>query len=155
MDMSMAATTDGTMRLAGGTEKTGSRSPGLPLAGLDLGPGRRRVTQQDVDVFQALVGGAPPHVDADTAPHLPQRESAPIPLRPGDHPAHPVRKVLARIPRVVCLQLADCYQGVTQRIGGPDLSDVGSWLRRVSVGCWQKVQDARTGWADGQRRRSA
>jgi hypothetical protein len=62
------------------------------------------------------------------------------------HPHYGMRRFFARLPRVLYLQLADCYQGVSERVGGPDLGDVGSWVRQVSYGARRKLTDARASW---------
>jgi hypothetical protein len=117
----------------------------IPPNGIDLGPGRRRVFQQDLDVFQALVGGGPPSVEvpgmaADDAHGHPDPADADVPpsVPLGARTLKPAR----RLTRVLILQLADCYTGVAARVGGPDWADLGSWVRRISRDARRKVVDA-------------
>lgn len=116
----------------------------LPPNGIDLGPGRRRVFQQDLDLFQALVGGGPPAVDVPPADVFgrPDPANADVPAAGslGGRALQPAR----RLTRVLMVQLADCYAGVAARVGGPDWADLGSWVRRISRDARRKVVDAGT-----------
>jgi hypothetical protein len=122
------------------------RSPGrptshIPPAGLDFGPGRRRVTRQDLVMYQALVGGPPQTVRARAvvgAGHV--ASNHPRPSAPGNAPGRRTRKAwLPRVSKVLVLQLTDCYQGLSQRIGHPEL---GEWLWRVSNDARRKIAQA-------------
>jgi hypothetical protein len=122
------------------------RSPGrptshIPPAGLDFGPGRRRVTRQDLVMYQALVGGPPQTVRARAvvgAVHVASNHARPS--APGNAPGRRTRKAwLPRVSKVLVLQLTDCYQGLSQRIGHPEL---GEWLWRVSNDARRKIAQA-------------
>jgi hypothetical protein len=122
------------------------RSPGrptshIPPAGLDFGPGRRRVTRQDLVMYQALVGGPPQTVQARAvvgAGHVASNHARPS--APGNAPGRRTRKAwLPRVSKVLVLQLTDCYQGLSQRIGHPEL---GEWLWRVSNDARRKIAQA-------------
>jgi hypothetical protein len=116
----------------------------IPPNGIDLGPGRRRLFQQDLDLFQALVGGGTPPVDAEgaaadayadpTESKVVAKSNTPL----GGRAFQPAR----RLTRVLVLQLADCYTGLAARVGGPDWADLGSWVRRISRDARRKVVDA-------------
>ena len=122
------------------------RSPGrptshIPPAGLDFGPGRRRVTRQDLVMYQALVGGPPQTVQARAvvgAGHVASNHARPS--APGNAPGRRTRKAwLPRVSKVLVLQLTDCYQGLSQRMGHPE---VGAWLLRVSSDARRKIVQA-------------
>ena len=46
---------------------------------------------------------------------------------------------LPRVSKVLVLQLTDCYQGLSQRMGHPEL---GAWLWRVSSDARRKIARA-------------
>jgi hypothetical protein len=128
------------------------RSPGrptshIPPAGLDFGPGRRRVTRQDLVMYQALVGGPPQTVQARAvvgAGHVASNRQRP-PTPANAQGGRRARKAwLPRVSRVLVLQLTDCYQGMSQRIGHPE---VGEWLWRVSNNARRKIAQAHARFA--------
>jgi hypothetical protein len=62
------------------------------------------------------------------------------PSAPGNAPGRRTRKAwLPRVSKVLVLQLTDCYQGLSQRIGHPEL---GEWLWRVSNDARRKIAQA-------------
>lgn len=107
-------------------------SPGIPPAGLDLGRGRRRVTRQDLVMYQALVGGPPQTVQARGvigAGHTGSGRASHSAAGRASQGRRGHKAWLPRVSKVLVLQLSDCYQGLSQRIGHPEL---GAWLSRVS-----------------------
>ena len=83
-------------------------------------------------MYQALVGGPPQTVQArgvvgagHMGPGRANRSAADKAVK-----GRRARKAwLPRVSKVLVLQLTDCYQGLSQRIGHPEL---GEWLWRMS-----------------------
>src|SRR4051812_38347941 len=123
------------------------RRPGRPTshtppAGLDLGPGRRRVTRQDLVMYQALVGGPPQSTGGRAAGGATAAASTyqrPVAGRDPSSARRPRKAWLPRVSKVLVLQLTDCYQGISQRMGHPELR---AWLLRVSSDAGRKIAQA-------------
>lgn len=155
----MSVTTSAAAAATSRAARAGVRPSPLPANGIDLGPGRRRVTQSDLNLYQALVG-VPQRVELPVAPPPPRVEPVTDPLDPddGDAPAPastrwkwaarvgPVDPMLASIPAsggdnrgrpvsqpwtpaTLCMSLADYCDELSVRIRRPQVS---AWVKQVS-----------------------
>ena len=114
---------------------SGINSPAaLPPEGLDLGPGRRRVTQQDLNMYRALVGGPPQSVQVRPAPATVPPGGPTTGADSSHRPSHRAAKTLR-------LQITDCCQSLSQGLRGPGLV---KWVRRVSRDARLKIREARS-----------
>jgi hypothetical protein len=100
------------------------------------------VTRQDLVMYQALVGGPPQSVGARTAANAGPAASTytrQVAGRDRSAARRPQKAWLPRVSKVLVLQLTDCYQGLSQRMGHPEL---GAWLWRVSIDARRKIARA-------------
>ena len=83
-------------------------------------------------MYQALVGGPPQTVQARGvvgAGHVGSGRASHSGPGRGSQARRGHKAWLPRMAKRLVLQLTDCYQGLAQRIGHPEL---GAWLSRVS-----------------------
>jgi hypothetical protein len=113
----------------------------IPAQGIDLGPGRRRVTQRDVDLYQALVFGGEvqsvEQMEAVAEKKRAQPVATPLAI------VRPARKPFKDwTPTVMCIHLAGyCYHGITSvRVRRPEIAH---WVRRFSDEAKHKLTQAR------------
>jgi hypothetical protein len=93
-------------------------------------------------MYQALVGGPPQSVGSRTAANAGAAASTyqrTVAGRDRSAGGRPQKAWLPRVSKVLVLQLTDCYQGLSQRMGHPEL---GAWLWRVSSDARRKLAQA-------------